>query len=168
MGHCCESVGLTNVWVCVCANISLDLWCVGVQSGDNDWQRRWRSCGFMSMDWVRRRTSAESWPTDWRSLVTSCSDWHLGTLTTRGHGGENHVTDTVVDRRGTCPRRGDTSMFVNTSPKIRRCFWTSKSMFLWFWGSVVVTKLSHGGLILVQNMMELSFWFTFSLLNPTC
>jgi hypothetical protein len=83
-----ESRGLIGVWVCLC-NMALGLWCIGVESKDND--RHWRLCRFVSMDHEWWRTNAGSRPRDWGSQMTSRGDWHLRHRRTRGYGGANHV-----------------------------------------------------------------------------
>jgi hypothetical protein len=68
---------------CVLCDMSLSLWCVGVEHKDGGRYRRWRSCGFMPMDRERWKTSARIWPIDHRSRMTSCGGWHLRHTPTR-------------------------------------------------------------------------------------
>jgi hypothetical protein len=97
---------LTRVWDYACATMLASLWCADVEHRDGGQRRRWRSCGFVSMDQERWRTSAGTWPRDQGRRVTSRGGWHLGHTLTWGCDEASHLVGTVEDWWNTCQGRG--------------------------------------------------------------
>jgi hypothetical protein len=91
LGWVCE---LTMTWVGLC-NMSLGLWCAGVELGGGGRRRGEGQVGTCRADGPGAvNDGREAWTEGPGGRVTSCSGWHLGTSTSASvHGGVTMLTE---------------------------------------------------------------------------
>jgi hypothetical protein len=93
------SLWLTMAWVGLC-DMSLGLWCAGVELGDGGRRRGEGQVGTCRVDGPRVvKGGREAWTEGPRGRVTSCGDWHLGHRQAQMYMG---VTILIESRRRTC------------------------------------------------------------------